>query len=41
LVGGVLAGVGSVFAGTHSIVVTLTAVLAATVLVAMTLVMRR
>jgi hypothetical protein len=36
-----LAGVGSVFAGTHSILVTLTATIAAIVLTAMMLIIRR
>ena len=41
LVGGVLAGVGSVFTGTHSILITIVAVIAAIVLAAMTLAIRR
>lgn len=41
LVGGVLAGVGSVFGATHSIVVTLIAVITAVVLTAMLLAIRR
>lgn len=41
LVGGVLAGVGSVFIATHSIPVTLIAVIAAVVLTAMLLAIRR
>lgn len=41
LVGGVLAGIGSVFIATHSIPVTLIAVIMAVVLTAMLLVIRR
>jgi hypothetical protein len=41
LAGGVLAGVGSVFSGTHSILATLIAVTAAVVLTAMVLTARR